>query len=187
LIAIKNNYKTTDPRILVYFLFLSVVIAYILDLFSLGDGQGYRLHDMLEVASTELKKISEKIEPITRDQCSPSAKKRLFLSTETETPQLTGTSFIRAPERSFRLLCNKITQKPDPLPAVKPNDDKPHLVPIQPNKLFQRKDGFRTIKLNKIAHPITILKPVKLNAPDLQNGSIYKAVKSGDIIHLVKL
>ena len=141
---------------------------------------------MLEVASTELKKISE--EGKGRE---PSAKKRLFEVSD-GVPQLSGTSFIKAPEHSFRLLCNTITQKPDPSPNAK----KPYMSSVVESKKAQpfprisvntKKEGVRTIKLSKIAHPITILKPVKLNAPDIQNGSIYKAVKNGDVIHLVKL
>lgn len=169
---------------------------------SSSDATSFRKIDtMLEVVCTELEKFDD----------GPKAKRKLCLDSNSNedqvTPMKVPTSFIKAPTQSFRFAYNQIMKRPaenftsilgskKQEKELSSNSDEK--VSLGKTVTFSQLKGSSLISAErkgasdeftpvKVQQPIKIIKPIRKLFPVIQNGAIYRAVKNGNVIKLVKL
>ncbi|CAH1399354.1 unnamed protein product [Nezara viridula] len=150
-----------------------------------------KIDSMLEVVCTELEKFDD----------GPKAKRKLCLTSDMKKEPISlsnSATFIKAPTQSFRFSCNQITEKPDKASDVLYNFNNNNIKSSNDSNCsdhdaFEEKfvtnashdSNCEEIVITKIQKPIKLIKP--RNIPNIQNGAIYRAVKNGNFIKLVKL
>ena len=145
-----------------------------------------KIDSMLEVVCTELEKFDD----------GPKAKRKLYLTSDMKKEPITlneSATFIKAPKQSFRFSCNQITEKPDtscnePFNFNNIVTNSSYSEPTDNTSLeanFATNTNSEEIVITKIEKPNKLIKP--RNMPNIQNGAIYRAVKNGNFIKLVKL